>query len=537
MSVLIVDDDLLARNHLRSLIDWERHGFRICAEAADGAAAQAAIRQHRPDVVLLDVQMPMRNGVEVAKYAREHHEDIQVVMLSSFDSYEYVRETLMNGAVDYLLKHRTDAAALLNVLRTIKNRAKKQLERKENDDRTTRMWTAVSPLVAQSYIRETVTGVSQSGLQELSPLNELERWNNLKLVVAEIPNFDFVTSRYTDIQKNKLLTSISDICQQSIEEYAKGYAAYIEKGRFVLLVSFEKHRSESAIFQELQSMQQRIEQSLRMYLGIHAVSASSSLPNGMSRLADCYQAICGRLERTHRPGEAASGLKADQPIVTLTIRQEKDLLSAIELGDGDQIDGQIERIFEGLNAADSGTVQFVMSELLHVAEKLSGKSGRDTQWVTAEMKEMLSNSRLEPRDFCEWFQSLFQRIARQIHSDGTANSYSPHVREAIGYIHKHYRQAISLEEAASRAGITASYLSRLFKEETGIAFTEYLNRHRIEIGKQLLAEGQTKAKTIYGKIGFNNYSYFIKVFKDIVGMPPQKYAQTTRNPKDPTAKK
>jgi len=101
--VLLVDDQRLMREGLRILLEMEED-LEIVGEAGDGEAALAAYAELRPDVVLMDVQMPGMDGVEATWRLRERWPEAKVMILTTFDDDEYVFEGLRAGALGYLLK-------------------------------------------------------------------------------------------------------------------------------------------------------------------------------------------------------------------------------------------------------------------------------------------------------------------------------------------------------------------------------------------------------------------------------------------------
>jgi DNA-binding NarL/FixJ family response regulator len=99
--VLVADDHKLVRAGLRVIL--ESRGVIVVGEAGDGAEAVELARRLRPDVVLLDIEMPRLDGIEATKLLVR--ESLRVVILTSFDSDDYVYGTLRNGACGYILKH------------------------------------------------------------------------------------------------------------------------------------------------------------------------------------------------------------------------------------------------------------------------------------------------------------------------------------------------------------------------------------------------------------------------------------------------
>jgi len=101
--ILIADDHAVVRQGIRSVLE-DGNGLEVVAEAADGAEALALVEEHAPDVVLLDVSMPGRTGLEVAKELRDAGRDIGILILSMHDEPEYVLEAVRAGADGYVLK-------------------------------------------------------------------------------------------------------------------------------------------------------------------------------------------------------------------------------------------------------------------------------------------------------------------------------------------------------------------------------------------------------------------------------------------------
>ena len=119
LRVLLVDDHKLMRDGLRTLLEMEP-GITVVGEAADGAAAVTAFEKLLPDVVLMDIRMPMMDGVEATRRIRGRSPDAKILMLTTFDEDELVFEAVRAGARGYLLKDLSGAelaAAVRSVAR------------------------------------------------------------------------------------------------------------------------------------------------------------------------------------------------------------------------------------------------------------------------------------------------------------------------------------------------------------------------------------------------------------------------------------
>ena len=102
--VLIVDDDRIIRRGLVTTIPWEEHGFKLVGEAADGERALELIDIALPQIVISDIRMPFMDGLAMAEQAKQKHPDIRFIFLTGYEDFNYAKQALKLGAVDYLLK-------------------------------------------------------------------------------------------------------------------------------------------------------------------------------------------------------------------------------------------------------------------------------------------------------------------------------------------------------------------------------------------------------------------------------------------------
>jgi len=101
--VILADDHNIVRAGVRQLIE-SADDLQVVAEASDGEEAQALIEQHKPDVAVLDIQMPKASGIEVTRWVRSHIPEVGVLILTAYDDNPYVMAVLQAGANGYVLK-------------------------------------------------------------------------------------------------------------------------------------------------------------------------------------------------------------------------------------------------------------------------------------------------------------------------------------------------------------------------------------------------------------------------------------------------
>lgn len=115
--IAIIDDHQLFREGMKRILEFEEE-FEVVAEGADGSEALSIVEEHRPDIVIMDINMPNINGVEATKQLIETYPDTKVVVLSIHDDENYVMRVLQTGATGYLLKE-MDADTLIEAVKIV----------------------------------------------------------------------------------------------------------------------------------------------------------------------------------------------------------------------------------------------------------------------------------------------------------------------------------------------------------------------------------------------------------------------------------
>ena len=115
--ILLADDHHIVRAGIRQLLETAKD-LQVVAEAADGEEAQSLIQEHRPDVAVLDIQMPKASGIEVTRWVRAHFPEVGVLILTAYNDEPYVMAVLQAGANGYVLKT-ANADELIQAVRDV----------------------------------------------------------------------------------------------------------------------------------------------------------------------------------------------------------------------------------------------------------------------------------------------------------------------------------------------------------------------------------------------------------------------------------
>lgn len=551
--VLLVDDEPLVHHNLWTLLDWADYGFELCGQAHNGLIALTMIEQSPPHIVIIDVDMPEMNGVELNRAIKERFPSVKTIMLSSYDDYDYVRDCLNNGSIDYLLKHRLDESTLLNILNKAVLELQQENRLREKQVAESIIAEKVSPEDLRDYLlyllkRQTKTTY---GFEDVSQKDNLyPHASRYTTAALQIVPFLLLTESYSDVQTNGLVQQVVDMMQQSLGDIHERTAVYVEEGRFVIVFSF-RERSEHIMQREVDGQLRKIQHALELFLNLQSVTAVGPICTSLSQLASSYCSAEYELDgsssvKTFRShvlqnetpcSDKHSHEKDQSQRVSLTIEEQKQLLLSIERFDKQGVHQLISSIFASIDdlPIHSHTVQMVVSELMQTGDKAWRTCLPSTDPEVANLPSRSELGRMKTiRELEQGLQSFFSSLFHLLNQHRVIGSYSRHVTQTIHFILERYSGYVTLELAASVIGLNASYLSRIFKEETQRTFSEYVNQVRIDAGCKLLDSGRYSIKEISMQVGFTTHNYFFKVFKEITGLTPQAYLSNPGKRKNET---
>lgn len=525
--ILLVDDEPLVHHHVMTITDWPSHGFEISGEAYSAPMALEALEASRPHIAIIDVNMPGMNGVELQRTIRERYPAVKTIMLSSYDDYDYVRESLRNGAVDYVLKHRLNEQSLLAILKKAAQEVQQEAgatgsrlkDGSQNaDSRAEDLREHTLRLLAG---QPGAAGILEQSLRRSGLPDGVVCY--MAAAVQMVP-FLLLTQSRSDVQMNALVGQAVQIMQQSLGDLPQRLAVYVENGRLAVLFAFTE-RSEQAAVSEAGRLMSNISHSLALFLNLKCTSALGHVCGSLSLLEASYRTAERLLDNAAAQEEMAGGM--DSPRLLMTIGNQKQLLLAIERLDLEGVERSIAGAFAPVqkHPLHSPSVQMIVSELLAIGERTLTRGNAEAGGLPSreELGSIGSVAGLE-----QWLKTYYGSLLGSLRRHQAQGSYSRHVSHAVELILERYPSYITLELAADLIGLNPSYLSRIFKEETRTTFSEYLNRVRIDASCRLLEAGNSTVKQISSQVGFTTYNYFFKVFKELTGTTP--HAFMSRSP-------
>jgi two-component system response regulator YesN len=220
----------------------------------------------------------------------------------------------------------------------------------------------------------------------------------------------------------------------------------------------------------------------------------------------------------------------DSNLESYPIEKEKELLSLIALGDKAGAQKVLNEIFGHIFFSTGGNFEVVKARVLELIVLLSRaalEGGADVEQIFGLNYKYLNEIHgfKTVEELTYWLSKIMARFTDLVFNL-TNIKHVDVIYKAIDYIKRNYMKKITLEEVASYVYLSPSYFSKIFKEEMKVNFNTYLNYVRIEKSKKLLLDDSIVLVDLSNLVGFEDQSYFSKVFKKITGVSPGKYRES-----------
>lgn len=493
ISVMIVDDEYIVREDLKTLIDWEKEGFQIVAEAENGVRGLGMYRQFRPQLIFADIKMPVMDGLAMSQKILEENPETKIILLTAYSDFDYARKAMEQEIHSYLLKHEIDEESLIREL----GRVKEVIEGNELRWRKER-----SRLIRLALLEE-----KEDGLEELSR-------GTMCMALAFFGQDDEGRMRQEEIRKE-------------ISFMDNEYLIEIDGQEYALLLDVSGIKGE----RELESRARQIYDVLKGMAakGEDVFLAVSKGYSGKESPASWYRRTQRLLK--YRYFEKGSEIfyawdyekeeesdRSEQHFYEL-IRNFQKALQEKEI---ENVCRQLDVIFEEMKESRNldyfdKMVRFLGMSLWN--EKVAFE--KETHLTPEEMIGTMKKVR-DIDDMAKWVRNEFRQLYHDIQ-----NNYSPRVRHALRYIKDNYNKDITLAQIAEVMEISEIYASTYFKKEVGMSYLRYLTEYRMKVAKELIEKGY-KVYEISEMVGYQTVQYFTTMFKKYVGCTPKEYYNQAR---------
>ncbi|OPH58918.1 hypothetical protein BC351_21490 [Paenibacillus ferrarius] len=508
LNAMIVEDNAIYRYAIKSIIRWEDYGFQIVSEALNGVHALDLLQHQHVDLIVTDISMPEMNGIDLIQQVKQQDASIKIVALSSFDDFRFVKEALKLGAEDYLLKHDLEPDTLQQLLQQMNVK------------------------ILQDHEQSKQANIREANLQEMRCI--LGR----KLLFGELKTIQEMEDQASAVRFPKVsgptvvmiidgeFKPITPIPSSEMPNEQMTVTIPISNQRTVIVAAFPHEKSErkcsEEAFRQVSNMVNRSKEEGSLTVGI------SLLGYGLKDWPTLYKQAERALEQSIYEGlgqiytYAGKNAQGAEPERDSLLMQK--LAAAMRSGFVADVEAQTELFFQSLNQRKPPLAQLkqLFMELTGLVTTIARERGTLSEKVELACRQI--NHMIETLPSLPLIKQKILALNKEVACSPVENPLlRKEIQAAIAYIEQHYAEDITVAQVADVLHLSSNYLSNLFKMETGMRFVEYVNRCRIRKAKLLLRDVSLKVYEVAEKTGFQETSYFCKVFKELEGKTVKEY--------------
>ncbi|MCL2201263.1 MAG: response regulator [Oscillospiraceae bacterium] len=493
--LMLVDDDSLMVNDLKTMVDWDALGFKIICSAANGKKALSLFQQHLPPLVITDISMPIMDGLDLTDHIMSVRPDTYVLILTSYDDFDFARRVLRSGAKDYILKNELTPATLTEKLTHIYShmafedmetyqskrallREYFQVPKSRGLPKNLEVWNSrrlyyfiLSPALPLSLPKDdTAISGTVSGLYHAL--------KNMVTVTYRMPIlFYFGNFVVMGIMPNQPMLNKEHYQKHLIRQMGFYLSDFMPESRAVFYC--RKSRTLDEIRDDLHT--------LRPLLHFYTLLPSDT-PLELDEL---------KRQPVMRQPQAPPSLGLSGKSITPESLKKmlRDYLTPIING----------RDAEGLISFHSNTCSYFES-------LCENRLSFGNNYFYRGLDEYL-----------DFLADAYMSSLEALHLQSRAK-YSMSVRNAMDFILRQCSNSnLTIEKVAENVGFSAGRLSVLFKTETGQTINKYLTDVRIDMAINLLENSNYKIYEIAEMVGYKSSQYFSQIFYQKTGRRPIDY--------------
>lgn len=518
-NVLIVDDDRIDVEGLSQFVNWEELGYKVAGVAHSAKEAVGIIETEYVDVVLTDIVMPGKSGLELIKDALEINPYIKAVILSGYGEFEFAKEALRLGAFDYLMKpvKFTELKNIFNRLKTALNHDMQE-KRKQVEFQSIRRMQFLNNLVNGFY--HSIERIDEKAFEIGLEVGKGD-FCLLRLLIDETAPSDDKAGEiaYTDFK-----SSLSDRADAYFNRFGKAYV-------------FDNNLSELSVLFYPGCMEE-LERILEKFASFINANETRGIFLGVGRT---YDTMIKSPESYLEAGKALEYrfMKKDRVLYYKDIAGFFKGRSIIT----DEVEARIKEYFLSgevkcleeyilkmladlykMDLNDQGILYDSCVEILLIVNKcLANYVDKDKSFTQNDYHSIRTLLKKDNYKDVTGFISLYLKESMARISENREKPMGFVIENVIQYINKYYNEDISLHKLSEVAYMHPTYLSKLFKEKTGENFIDYLVRVRIDKARKLLENPSLRIYDVCEMVGYESPKHFCKVFKEITGSTPKDY--------------
>ncbi len=517
--VAIIDDEIIFREHLRQTIDWKANDFEICFEARNGVDALERIRISTPDIMLVDINMPFMDGLELATKVKEQYPKINIILITGYSEFEYARKALKIGVKDYILKP-FDKEELIFTLIRIKN---KLIEETEDKNDKMRQNIILKESLFNLLVSNEYDFKEEEIIRQLQKFDIKTRGLLFRVAVIEIEASDDMEVKDQDVMRS----AVTNILNETVKSSGNHIIFYDHNGRIISLIEVGDKKEKDLNIDQYDELCYHV----KKYLNIKMAVGVGKTHKGLNKIWTSYKeaivAIQNKFILGNKVIEFEKATTMNNNFGFYTSEVNETILINLRINDIKKVKEELNKVFEFIisnrvsidytYAISMGLISLNLSYIIETGNTIDKIFGENF-FPLEEIKKKKSIEELK-----NFIIDLYEKV--NIYSYKNKLTRSKIIAKDVKkFIDNNYQnQELNIDKIAKAVFVNSSYLRSTFKKEFNLTVIEYLTNIRMQKAKELLKSGNIKHAEIARIIGYKDSSYFSKSFKKYFGISPSEY--------------
>ena len=526
--IMLADDEGIVIDSLKFIIEKNFGESCNVEHACTGRSVIELAEKFKPDIAIMDIHMPGINGIEAMKEIRKTNKSVIFIIMTAFDKFNYAKEAINLGVLEYLTKP-VNQSVVTQVLKKAMDIIESDRKKRSNDLVIREKLEIVLPIIESDFIYAALSGSDFEREKDnfCSLLGIKEDYG--MMLVMELGDSLIDGNLTNPVGMSVKAQSFYPTIRESLKEELDCVVSPIMVNKIVTFIPYDKAQLEYddriGIIEKARKLVRELTKRLdiQFKIGIGAVTSIYKLEDSYKEALSAIRNSKGRVAHVK---DLAIGCEyeADYPVEV-----ESTLFDKIEKGDIEGTRAQANLFFDWMvsnypnNTMD---IKLKVIEFILFAEQKAFLSGGMTYYFLYREDYLPTLINIENNEqLRKWFIDKITQACRNITTKREEQT-SGLICKAKLFIEENYNKDISLDDVSRIVDISPYYFSKLFKEETGENFIEYLTNLRIEKAKDLLMHSGMNIKNICADTGYSDPNYFSRIFKKQVGVTPTEYRES-----------
>lgn len=525
--MLVVDDEKVIRKGIKDSIDWFQYGIEIVAEASNGEEALEKIKQYQPDIAVVDIKMPIMDGLECTKNIKINFPNTKVIILTGYDKFEYAKQAIRYQVEDFLLKP-IGADELIHTVINLKDQIEKERKTKEQQRMNHHLINENLPILQVQFLNEIINKQITEEKNIITKSKQLKLNFNgpwYQIFILEIDNYYFMLDELPTSEKNIITQDMMTIIQEILDDYVEGTIFANDSNYIIGVINIKQ--SQMDIIDVCEEIKDTLYNCFKISVSIGVGKKYNKVTLMDQSYNEAFTAL--RKKVYIGKGKIIQFSNDDTAVKGFFLIQErndydKKMIEHVKSLEGEGINETIDLLIKDCiyRKLDYNTIKSMCLRIIYLGLNLLEEMELNYDKLTLKDPFTEINKLETVYDLKKWMKEVFEEIIQFI-KENRKNTYNTIVTLAIDYMKEHYNENITLDTLANIVYVTPNYFSRVFKEETGENYKEYLTKYRVEQAKELLKNVRYKTYEVAEMVGYSNYRYFTHNFKKYEGCTPREF--------------